>query len=188
VLTGKDGHAVLTGTTTSGEEPWKSAETAVGEAVGEAVLRDGETAEHPPLVAQFASSPRGARLARRLAVRRMEEWGHPPASDVSCTVALVVAELAANAVRHGRVPGHDFGLRLALDEVSGLVRIEVSDAAATKRPPVAPPSSYPDGESGRGLFLVDALAARWGFALRRPVGKTVWAEVPTDATTPSNGL
>lgn len=113
----------------------------------------------------------------------MEEWGHPPESDVSCAVALVVGELAANAVQHGRVPGRDFGLRLGLDEAAGLVRIEVADAAATKRPPAATPSSYPDGESGRGLLLVDVLAVRWGSTPRHPVGKTVWAEVSTGAST-----
>ncbi|WP_308404138.1 ATP-binding protein [Streptomyces sp. ATCC 21386] len=137
-----------------------------------------------PVVAQrFVSSPRGARLARHLAVRRMEEWGYPAASDVSCSVALVVAELAANAVRHGRVPGRDFGLRLALDLAAGLVRIEVADAASAKRPRTASPSSYPEGESGRGLLLVDVLAARWGSEPRRPVGKTVWAEVRLEAST-----
>ncbi|MEU9172031.1 ATP-binding protein [Streptomyces sp. NPDC048420] len=133
--------------------------------------------ELPPLVAQFASSPRGARLARQLAVRHLEERGYPPASDASCAVALVVAELAANAVLHGRVPGHDFGLRVALDPVAGLVRVEVADAASTKRPPANPPSSAPEGESGRGLLLVDTLAVRWGSAPRHPLGKTVWAEV-----------
>ncbi|MET9759556.1 ATP-binding protein [Streptomyces sp. NPDC006372] len=135
------------------------------------------TPELRSFAAQFASSPRGAQLARRLAVRRMEEWGHPPESDASCTVALVVAELAANAVQHGRVPGHDFSLRLTLDAATGLTRIEVADAATTKRPPTAPPSSHPEGESGRGLLLVDVLAVRWGTEPRRPVGKTVWAEV-----------
>ncbi|WP_246113779.1 ATP-binding protein [Streptomyces montanus] len=151
--------------------------------MAESAVLDGEATEHPLLAAQFASSPRGARLARRLAVRRMEEWGYPPASDTSCTIALVVGELAANAVQHGRVPGHDFCLRLRLDEVSGLVRIEVADAAAAKRPPAAPPSSYPDGESGRGLLLVDVLSVRWGSTPRHPVGKTVWAEVSTEAST-----
>ena len=137
-----------------------------------------ESRELPSFTEQFVSSPRGAQLARRLAVRRMEEWGHPPASDASCTVALVVGELAANAVQHGRVPGRDFGLRLALDAAAGLVHIEVADAASAKRPPTAAPSSYPEGESGRGLLLVDALAVRWGSAPRRSVGKTVWAVVP----------
>ncbi|WNZ09938.1 ATP-binding protein [Streptomyces sp. 11x1] len=138
-----------------------------------------------PVVAQrFVSSPRGARLARHLAVRRLEEWGYPAASDVSCSVALVVGELAANAVQHGRVPGRDFGLRLTLDLAAGLVRVEVADAASAKRPPTAPPSSYPEGESGRGLLLlVDVLAARWGSEPRRPMGKTVWAEVSLEAAT-----
>lgn len=142
-----------------------------------------KSAEQPLLTAQFTSSARGAQHARRRAVRRMEEWGYPQASDASCTVALVVGELAANAVQHGRVAGHDFGLRLALDTAAGLVRIEVADAASAKRPPTATPSSPPEGESGRGLLLVDALAMRWGTAPRRPVGKTVWAEVPVETPT-----
>ncbi|MFE8968972.1 ATP-binding protein [Streptomyces albogriseolus] len=132
--------------------------------------------ELPTATAQFSSSPHGARLARRFAVRSLEGWGHPPASDVSCTLALVVGELAANAVRHGRVPGRDFGLRLVLDETAGLVRAEVADAAADKRPPLATPVVPPEGESGRGLLLVDVLAERWGWEPREPVGKTVWAE------------
>lgn len=155
-------------------EPGRGATPPAAEA---GALTDGQS-EPPTLVAQFASSPRGARLARRLAVRYMEEWGYPPASDVSCAVALVAAELAANAVRHGHVPGHDFGLRLALDTAAGLVRVEVADAASAKRPPATAPSSAPEGESGRGLLLVDALAVRWGSAPRHPLGKTVWAEIP----------
>ncbi|MEU1183486.1 ATP-binding protein [Streptomyces sp. NPDC005820] len=135
----------------------------------------------PVFTEQFVSSPRGAQLARRLAVRWMEEWGYAPTSDVSCAVALVVGELAANAVRHGRVPGRDFGLRLALDVTAGLVRVEVADAASGKRPPTAPPSPCPEGESGRGLLLVDALAVRRGAADRHPLGKTVWAEVSVGA-------
>ncbi|URN17064.1 MULTISPECIES: ATP-binding protein [Streptomyces] len=162
-----------TGTTTPGDEPLRSTAPLT---VENAPI-DGRTRELPVLAERFASSPRGARLARRAAVRRMDEWGHPPSSDGSCAVALVVGELAANAVRHGRVPGRDFGLRLALDTVAGLVRIEVADAASAKRPPTVPPPSCPGGESGRGLLLVDFLAARWGWEPRRPAGKTVWAEV-----------
>ncbi|WP_407071056.1 ATP-binding protein [Streptomyces cellulosae] len=157
----------MTGTTTPGD--------------GETGALTDATHERLSFAGQFASSPRGAQLARRLAVRRMEEWGHPPVSDLSCTVALVVGELAANAVQHGRVPGRDFGLRIALDTAAGLVRIEVADAAAAKQPPTAPPLSYPEGESGRGLLLVDVLAERWGSTPRRPVGKTVWAEVSIES-------
>ncbi|MFI2718220.1 ATP-binding protein [Streptomyces collinus] len=129
------------------------------------------------LTVQCPSTPRGAQLARCHAVRWMGERGHPPASDVSCAVALVVGELAANAVQHGRVPGRDFGLRLVLDRAAGMLRVEVADAASTKRLPAVMPSSFPEGESCRGLLLVDALAERWGSTPRSPVGKTVWAEL-----------
>ncbi|MFG2963185.1 ATP-binding protein [Streptomyces sp. NPDC048288] len=164
---------MLTETTVPTGEPGRSATPPAAEA---GALTDVQS-EPPPLVVQFTASPRGARLARRLAVRHMEEWGYPSASDASSAVALVVAELAANAVRHGRVPGRDFGLRLALDTAAGLVRVEVADAASAKQPPATPPSSAPEGESGRGLLLVDALAVRWGSAPRHPLGKTVWAEI-----------
>ncbi|MFF7854418.1 ATP-binding protein [Streptomyces sp. NPDC007904] len=170
---------MLTGTITSGDEPRRGSVPLASDIV---TLVD-EASGLPTAAARFTSSPRGAQLARRFAVRCMEAWGHPPASDVSCTLALVVGELAANAVRHGRVPGHGFGLRLALDEAADLVRVEVADAASSKQPPASTPSSYPEGESGRGLLLVEALAVRWGSAPRRPVGKTVWAEVSTETPT-----
>ncbi|MFF9122729.1 ATP-binding protein [Streptomyces sp. NPDC014889] len=143
---------------------------------GTTTPEEGVAPDSRHVAAQFAATPRGARLARRLAVRQIEEWGYPPDSDTSCTIALVVGELVANAVRHGRAPGHDFALRLALDAATGVMRVEVADASA-KRPPVTAPSSHPDGESGRGLLLVDVLAARWGCTPREPLGKTVWAEV-----------
>lgn len=40
----------------------------------------------------------------------------------------------------------------------------------------APRDAPADAEGGRGLALVDALAAAWG-TLPRPEGKTVWFEV-----------
>ncbi|MFJ8190162.1 ATP-binding protein [Streptomyces sp. NPDC096094] len=168
-LTERDGRTVLTETTSPGDEPRRSA--------GRFPEPDGGEPERRPFTARFPSSPRGAQLARRHAVRWLEDRGHPPTSDVSCTAALVVGELAANAVQHGRVPGREFGLRLTLDLAKGLLRVEVDDAASAKRLPRVAPSSYPEGESGRGLLLVDVLAARWGSLPRRPVGKTVWAEL-----------
>ncbi|MFD3561788.1 ATP-binding protein [Streptomyces sp. NPDC058686] len=174
---------MLTGMTNPGDKPRRSAVPIAAPPAADTVPPADTTHELPYFAAQFTSSPRGAQLARRAAVRRMEEWGHPPPSDASCAVALVVGELAANAVRHGRVPGRDFGLRLALDPAAGLVRVEVADAASAKRPLTAAASPSPEGESGRGLLLVDVLAVRWGSAPRWPVGKTVWAEVSVEAPT-----
>ncbi|GAA4798224.1 hypothetical protein GCM10023220_27430 [Streptomyces ziwulingensis] len=125
-------------------------------------------------VQRFSATRRGARLARRLATHRLDQWHLPYGSPASDTVTLVVAELAANAVLHGRVPGRDFELRLAYDRTAGLVRVEVSDTHPDHPGPALRPPA--DADSGRGLFLVEAVAARWGVAERTGPGKTVWAE------------
>ncbi|MGW0191304.1 ATP-binding protein [Streptomyces sp. NPDC003362] len=127
---------------------------------------------------RLSATPRGARLARRLAQSQLAAWGVPYGVDASDAVAAIVAELAANAVTHGRVPGRDFELRLAL--VPGSVRIEVADTRTTPCPPgpgdVRPPHGL--SEAGRGLVIVDALADRWEALDRAPApGKTVRAEV-----------
>lgn len=127
---------------------------------------------------RFSATPRGARLARRLALHQLHAWGIPHGTDVSDAVALIVAELAANAVTHGRVPGRDFELRLSFPP--GSVRVEVSDTRSGPRPPGpgAVPEPRPLDETGRGLFVVEALAARWEVVDREPSpGKTVRAEV-----------
>ncbi|MGW1747932.1 ATP-binding protein [Streptomyces sp. NPDC002092] len=137
------------------------------------------TPQPPVTVRVFAprltATPRAARLARHLSVNQLDAWGIPHGSDTSDTVALIVAELAANAVTHGRVPGRDFELRLSL--VTGSVRIEVTDTRAERHPRTPPPSNLLE-ETGRGLLLVDALADRWEVVDREPPpGKTVRAEV-----------
>ncbi|MGY1501176.1 ATP-binding protein [Streptomyces sp. QTS52] len=137
--------------------------------------------QHPVTVRMFtqrlSATPRGARLARHLAVGQLDAWGIPYGSDVSEAVSVIVAELAANAVTHGRVPGRDFELRLTL--VTGSVRVEVTDSRSGSRPPgprdVRP--ALPLVESGRGLVVVDAVADRWEVLDREPPGKTVRAEV-----------
>lgn len=122
----------------------------------------------------IAATRQGARLARLLSIQRLAEWGVPRGSDASDAAALIVAELAANAVVHGRVPGRAFELGLLLRP--GVLRIEVTDTRADKRPALAstPP---PDAESGRGLLLVAALADRWGVEEGASPRKTVWGEV-----------
>ncbi|GHD88964.1 hypothetical protein GCM10010508_27150 [Streptomyces naganishii JCM 4654] len=91
-----------------------------------------------------------------------------------------MSELTANAVRHGRVPGRDFHLLLRLSAPARTVRIEVTDARTERTPPEPGALSAPGAEDarGRGLLLVAALAARWGWCLRPGggPGKTVWAE------------
>ncbi|MFJ5515642.1 ATP-binding protein [Streptomyces griseoluteus] len=134
--------------------------------------------EQPVFSFRFTSSPRGARLARRLASCQMDAWGWRYGTPVQDAVELIVAELAANAVTHGRVPGRDAELRLCRQDGDGLVRIEVSDTRGEGLPVVREAGSGEDG--GRGLVLVTALAKEWGVMARPGApGKTVWAVVGT---------
>ncbi|MGW0701748.1 ATP-binding protein [Streptomyces sp. NPDC002867] len=150
------------------------------------------TPAQPPALArefsmQFTSTPGGARLARRLVSHRLDEWGYPYDSTPNETITLIAAELTANAVRHGHVPGRDFHLRLTASPSpvsspapTATLRIEVADTRTERRPaPEAadnPPALHE--ESGRGLYLVARLADRWGVAPRVTApGKQVWAEL-----------
>lgn len=138
---------------------------------------------------RFTSTPRGARLARRLVSHRVNDWGHPYTTPVNETVTLITAELAANAVRHGHIPGRDFHVQLTLAEDT--FRIEVTDTRAEKQPSPTPLIPDPLCESGRGLHLVAAIADDWGVTPRPAApGKTVWAElrVPTEGRPHMHGV
>ncbi|MFI9262327.1 ATP-binding protein [Streptomyces sioyaensis] len=121
----------------------------------------------------LSATRRGARLARLLAVEQLASWRLPfdPAR-------LLVAELAANAVLHGRVPGRSFRLTLTLAVVSSAtLRIEVTDTRGDRLPVRAPDGVGSLAESGRGLLLVAELADRWGVEEGPVPCKTVWAEL-----------
>ncbi|WP_318783830.1 ATP-binding protein [Streptomyces spectabilis] len=121
------------------------------------------------------AGPRGARQARTLARDQLNGWGIPYGSELSDAAAQIVAELAANAATHGRVAGRSFELRLLL--LAGTLRIEVADTRAECAPPLEVRLPPDEEESGRGLFLVAALAEAWGVQ-GREIGKTVWARLP----------
>lgn len=128
---------------------------------------------------RLSATTRGARLARHLAAEQLASWGWPYDTEANRTAALLVAELAANAVVHGHVRGRDFRLRLTLHPADATLRIELTDARSDRRPPapgtLAP--AAPEQESGRGLLLVEALSTHWGTTGGDPYTKTVWCEV-----------
>ncbi|MEU5657099.1 ATP-binding protein [Streptomyces sp. NPDC047737] len=126
---------------------------------------------------RLSSTPRGARLARTLAVQQLAEWcGGAYDTDAVRAVALVTAELASNAITHGRLPGRDFRMTLRL--LAGSVRIEVTDTRPERLPPTAPAAPRcMEADAGRGLLLVEAYADRWGCSAPDAWTKTVWAEV-----------
>ncbi len=111
------------------------------------------------------SAPSSVRLLRRYAVRTAVELGWV---DVADTVALLVSEVATNALVHGA--GR---VRVRVQPTTSGLRVEVHDEDSTL------PSrrqATPLDEGGRGIALVDALSSGWG-AETTPDGKTVWFEV-----------
>ncbi|MDF3141575.1 MULTISPECIES: ATP-binding protein [unclassified Streptomyces] len=122
---------------------------------------------------QLSATRRGARLARLLAERQLVDWGRTVEGGTH-----VVAELASNAVLHGRVPGRDFRLRLKL-HADRTLRIEVTDARGDRIPQVRDAVGA-DADSGRGLLIVAAYADRWGVDEAPANCKTVWAELAPD--------
>ena len=91
--------------------------------------------------------------------------------DGQCAVAaVVVGELVANAVLHGRAP---IEFDLTLDPPN--LRVEVTDGDA-RLDQVAPGAAHEAGSSARGLQLVAAFASAWGVTARGE-RKTVWAEL-----------
>lgn len=86
---------------------------------------------------------------------------------------LCASELATNAIKHGRGP---FEIRCC-QPLGGTVCVEVRDWVS--QAPLLRDARDED-ENGRGLELVDALAAYWGFE-RLPEGKRVFAYVTVTA-------
>ena len=84
-------------------------------------------------------------------------------------VEMVTSELVSNAIAHASAPA--INLALLLLEDCGAVVVVVTDPSPD--PPVkCAPSG--DAEHGRGLHVVEALSAHWGWTPYEP-GKAVYA-------------
>ncbi|MEU1124875.1 SpoIIE family protein phosphatase [Streptomyces sp. NPDC005899] len=105
--------------------------------------------------------------ARDLVSKVMREWG---LQRLANDMMLIADEMVANAVRHARTP-----LRVELRRAGERVVLEVTDSSREEPRLIV---SQPGEFGHRGIFLIDAIATRWG---TRWVdgGKVVWAEVKT---------
>jgi anti-sigma regulatory factor (Ser/Thr protein kinase) len=128
-----------------------------------------EVTESSVLLLPFTASSVG--VARRSMVSGLIEAG--VRGPVITDAALVVSELLANALQHGKpLPGE--AVRTAWDVDGGCLRLSVSDGGGSTRPELGEPTPATIG--GRGLRIVARLSLRWG-TVSDHEGTTVWAEV-----------
>ena len=128
-------------------------------------------------VLHLAGSREGFAAARDFTHRTLDGWSLEHCADDALTV---VTELAANAVLNALPdpPEDDGDVRLRLSLRRSHLVCAVTDPSNDL--PVYPHAGEdPLLEHGRGLHLVEALSEHWGWTRRSPVGKTVWAMLPT---------
>ena len=114
----------------------------------------------------FTSTPASAGMARRFVEGVLTDAG---LGDLAYTATLLVSELVANAVLHtGNTP-----IEVVVKPTGDRARIEVHDGSPVL--PVRKNYSTMSG-TGRGLVLVDRMAADWG-AEATAGGKMVWFEL-----------
>jgi MEDS: MEthanogen/methylotroph, DcmR Sensory domain len=137
--------------------------------VGVPVAAAGPPAGIPAGAAQsraFPASVHSPREARRFVLETLQGRA---AEKLACDAAIVVTELATNAVLHARS-----AFTVAVSSVADAVRVSVRDASplpgAKRRAPMTVSPSH-------GLGVVALVAASWGIELLGDAGKEVWAEL-----------
>jgi len=108
--------------------------------------------EHPDrFVVSCSREPQRVGQMRRIGAAHLRKWGLNSCVD---TASLLISELVTNAVRYGTGD-----TTLSVAHRAGEILIEVTDGSPDF-PQVRQPTT--GEESGRGMFLVEALADRWG--------------------------
>jgi PAS domain S-box-containing protein len=110
------------------------------------------------------------REARRSVVSELVSRGLGALAE---DAGLAVGELVANAVLHGEAP-----IRVRLHRRGAGVRLSVADASSVMPEAL---DAGPEQTVGRGIMIVEAVSARWGWQPRAD-GKIVWCDLPVGLT------
>ena len=121
----------------------------------------------PELVRELAAQGEALAAAREM-VESLDDLSRPARDDL----ALLITELVGNSLRHAGLGPADL-IRVRIARPRGSVRVEVVDSGPGFSPVRERPGRVQT--SGRGLYLVDQVADRWGVELK---GETcVWFEL-----------
>ena len=116
---------------------------------------------------QLAADAASPGRARVFVAEHLEQWGLHSLIDAA---TLLTSELVTNGVRHAGT-----GMELVISRTDdSTVRVAVTDRAPDVDVRVRRSGS--NAEGGRGLFLVEQLAAGWGSSVDADA-KTVWFEL-----------
>ncbi|HEX9033235.1 MAG TPA: ATP-binding protein [Streptosporangiaceae bacterium] len=129
----------------------------------------GLLAEYCTCRVLLCPGPESARAAREFTAETLRGWR----LDALLDEAMVIAsELVTNAIRHGMSPEAPRPVELSWRRDEQQVVCTVTDGSI--RPPVL---AEPDltADCGRGLQIVQALAAAWGWMMLGSAQKAVWA-------------
>jgi anti-sigma regulatory factor (Ser/Thr protein kinase) len=126
------------------------------------------------LVFSVTGGPHAAAGARE----EIRERLGPKLDDEVVEVAqLLLSELINNCVLHGVAAGPEAWIDITASIFPHSLRVEVTDGGPSFHHEPRAPST--EVETGRGLYLVQRLASRWGISGRGPA--RVWFELPLTA-------
>ncbi len=121
----------------------------------------------------FPGGEKAAGHARRVLARWL---AHAVPGDRLGDMQLLVTEIVANCVRHGRV-GEDGEIDLLVSLDSGVARVEVRDTGIQADPRVTTPDL--SGGGGFGMVLVERMSRSWGVDHEPTV--VMWFELEFEA-------
>jgi two-component sensor histidine kinase len=127
-----------------------------------------------PSVWHFQAHPTSVWRARHAVAEALPSVLRPHLGE---DLGLLTSELVTNAIRYGACSGDDELVELVLWPADGHYWLAVSDPGTDTRVPML---THPDAntETGRGLLLVDHLAAAWTVRPRPTRGTSVIAGLP----------
>jgi anti-sigma regulatory factor (Ser/Thr protein kinase) len=140
-------------------------------------LTDGRDEMRAPLDQNqmlLAADPESVKAAREFTAETLRCWQLDALMDEG---VMIASELVTNAVRHGACPGGPGPGKVGLSWQRHIGRVICVVTDGSKMPPVLMRADM-DAESGRGLHVVDALAAGWGWTMVGAGEKAVWAILP----------